>query len=270
MDLRYKQEVAKYGKKDGIIALCLYVYIIAAHFIPRILPQGLANLIAGLPWMAEAFIITFVLFTVPCIILVLARKQGLASIGFHTKNLLPSLRIGLVFSALTLILFGNLIPGLVQGWELKSFGTLVNALLITLIFASWEDIVMMGYIQTRIYGLIKNNVLAVVMVAFLFALVHIPMRLAVDGLAAFDIGLLLLIIGWMGNFIAWNLIFRRHFSIYPVIMLHVFMNFSPDIWYSRGQGLDFNIASVILWVAIYGWAWVSYRSYRKKSAEQMS
>ena len=267
MGSRYKQETAKYGKKDGIIALCFYAYIIAAHFIPRILPAVIRGQLARLQGASQDFVITFVLFTLPCIILVLVRKQKLASIGFHKKNLLSALGVGLVFSVITLFLFGNLIPGALQGWELKSFGALMSALLVTLIFASWEDIVMMGYIQPRIYGLIKNDVLAVAAVAFLFAVLHIPMRLANHGLAAFDTGLLLLIVGWMGNFIAWNLIFRRHFSIFPVILLHVFMNFSPNIWYSRGHGLDFNVASVILWVIIYGWAWFVYRRGCNKLTE---
>jgi len=256
---QYKQEVSKYGKKDGIIALCFFAYIVAAHFFPNAILSVFDIHLTGLSRAVQSFVV----FAIPCIALVLIRKQGLSSIGFHRKNLLPALLTGVIFSVLVLVLYGNLVSGISQGWELHNSGTLANIFLATLFFAAWEDIVMMGFVQTRIYGLIKNNVIAVAVGALLFAVMHIPVPFATYGIAIFNITLLLDIVGWMGAFVVWNLVFRRYFSIYPLILLHTFWNFSGRIWYSGGQGLDTTVSFILLVLVISAWAWLSYRHAKK-------
>ena len=270
MGSQYKQEVSKFGKKDGIIALCIYAWVVLYHTPGVPIASWWLGVVGGfgLHVVLANFIATFTVFVLPCIVITIIGKRGFASMGFNLKNLWAALRLGLVFSAITLVLFGNIFHGIVQGWELLSFAAIISGLLLTLVFAAWEDIVLMGFIQPRIYGLIKKDVLAVLAVALMFAFMHIPPWLHSGQFAPADIFSWLIFVGWVGNFIAWNMIFRRYFSIWPVIMLHTIMNFAPEgIWAVRGQGLDFNVASVVLWILIYGWAWVVYRRDHKKSIE---
>jgi len=50
----------------------------------------------------------------------------------------------------------------------------IRALISTLIFAAWEDIVFSGLIQPRLHGIVKNNILAVFIGALFFALMYMP------------------------------------------------------------------------------------------------
>ena len=268
MGLQYKQAVSKFDKKDGIIALCIYAWVILYNTpgVP-IAPWWLGVVGGfGLHVVLANFIAAYTVFVLPCIVITIIGKRGFASMGFRAKNLWPALRLGLVFSAITLVLFGNFFHGIIQGWELFPFAVIINGLLLTLVFAAWEDIVLMGFIQPRIYGLIKKDALAVLTVALMFAFMHIPPWLYSGQFVLTDVFSWLIFAGWVGNFIAWNMIFRRYFSIWPVIMLHTVMNFAPEgLWAVRGQGLGFNVVSVVLWLVIYGWAWFTYRlSYKEQ------
>ena len=255
----YKQEVSKYDKKDGVIALCYFVYIVVAISVINSFNLPLT----GLPRV----LFGFVLFTAPCIAIVLIRKQGLASIGFHKKNFWPALCTCLAFSALVLVVYGNLIPGILQGWELRSANSLVNEFVRTLFNAAWEDIVMMGFILTRIYGLIKKDTLAIAVVALLFGIKHLPMQLINHGTDYLGIGLMFDMVGWTVAFVVWSLIFKRYFSIIPIILLHTMWNFSGRIWLSRGQGLSDEVGFAIMALSIIAWALISHYRTRKISAE---
>jgi hypothetical protein len=100
--------------------------------------------------------IIFFLYLVPCFAVILIKQQGFSSIGFHTKNLLPALCLGIVFSVFSLVFtYQGILPGLLTGGQFQTFGILMTLLLSTVLNAAWEDIAITGYVQTRLYGLIK-------------------------------------------------------------------------------------------------------------------
>ena len=70
----------------------------------------------------------------------LLKKQGLSSIGFRKKNLWPALCLGLLFSIIPLMLNDGILPGIIYGYEPRSFGMILYITVGTFIFAASEDI----------------------------------------------------------------------------------------------------------------------------------
>jgi membrane protease YdiL (CAAX protease family) len=243
MDSRYDREVAKFGKKDALIALCAVVAFsgilaLAIYVLMALIPEGLTDIQSTL-WNT----VTRVILVAAAVVIVLLKKQGLSSIGFHKDKLLSTLKftllLTLIFSA-----FG-VIPGLIFGWEFNGFGAIIPIILTTFIMAAGEDIFYVGYLQTRLHGLIKSHVLAILTGAVFFALVHVPAVLI--GGYQYPADLVAALIVWILGHSFMVLIFRRHFSIIPVMVTHTLANFFS------GGGLwsEFNLNDNMMYSGIF-------------------
>ena len=270
MSSLYKQEVSKYGKKDGILVICYVIYFVVIQYISlavvgdiEILPFGSVARLA----------VSVAIWLAPVIVYVLVKDGSLSSIGFHRKNLGRALLVGLVFSAIALSLREGLLPGLILGWAFHPIDTFLYFFLFTLLAAGVEDIIFTGFIQPRLYGLIKKDVLAVFVGAFIFGLIHVTGEIIYYGLSQVWMLFSLAMAFWMGCFIIWNLIFRRYFSLFPVIMLHTAMNLASvnRFWVDArpGDGVDFSISFAVLAAAVIAWALVGRHRAKKALAEQM-
>jgi membrane protease YdiL (CAAX protease family) len=260
MDSRYSLEVAKYRKKDAIIALCVYAALIIFTLI--------SNAILSVDGRIAALVTIAIIVAIALI-----RKQGITSLGLRKENLGLSLRLGLLFAIIPIILSG-ILPGLLNGWELNNFGRMMNMLLFVFIMAAWEDIFFIGFLQTRLYGLIKNDGWAVNAGAALFALMHIPIGLAESGMGFIGIEVVVYLIGTFFYHRSFVLIFKRYHSLFAVTLLHIAVNWSyMHMWRLDAEGLEIStmwstITAVILIVAIHIWDWRIRRRAVKTLAEQ--
>ena len=233
MDSKYKQEVQKFGKKDAIIALCAFVAITAfITFFDWLRIQGFHDTTIGFILRAIIIGITFTI--------VLVKKQGLASIGFHKDKLRQALVFGLLLT-LVFSAFG-VIPGLIYNWEFNSIGTIISVLLITIIMAAGEDIFFVGYLQTRLHGLFKSSIVAILVGAICFALAHVPAALL---LSPYPVGMINMWIIWIIGHTLMVLVFRKQFSIIPVIIAHTLGNFFS----TGGLWSDFNSEYNDSWIS---------------------
>jgi len=222
MDSIFKQQISKFDKKDGILALCmclLSVLLVTTSFALRL---------AGFPW---PLFVTHVVNYAPVVIMiviVLCNKQGLSSIGFHREKIWPAIRLGLLFSIIPIV-FGGIIPGLYYGFNQLTIGALMSAFAITMLFAAWEDILYAGIITPRLYGLVRSGWFAISVGAFLFAAMHVPVWTMNDQLyfGSFNYAWLssMQILRWGISFIFYFAIFRKYYSIVPVILVHTINNF---------------------------------------------
>jgi membrane protease YdiL (CAAX protease family) len=264
MDTRYKQEVTKYVKKDGIIAICLFAYWIVLFSVLGIIE--VESEISNSTWEIIRIIIAFInIFIVFAIVLI--RKQGLASIGLHKKNLWPALCLGLLFVPIPLILRG-ILPGLLNDWELNSPVSLVLILANSALMAVREDITFVGFIQTRLYGLVKNDYWAINLGATLFTLAHLP-QVVIAGIPMGVINLVIALVFWFFMHRAFIMLFKRYFSLVPVFIMHTATNFSGRIWQGgRIDGFDFGLAtaSLAFIFAVEIWYWYTHRT--SKASEQ--
>jgi len=260
MVFRYEQEVQKYGKKDSIIALCACLVIAVLTVALWAIAESfeLARLQSSILQLTFSAIVIGIAVTI-----VLIRKQGLASIGIHKDKLWPTLRFGLLF----ILIFSALgvVPGLIYGWEFNSLRTIIALLFMAIVLAAQEDIFFTGYLQTRLYGLFKKDVLAILVGAVLFALVHIPVGLFSDMNMVFYMVTLCI------SHVCMVLIFRVYFSIIPVIIVHTLQNFLNlgDLWSVYNP--DYNsswvmTAALPIWVLMIVLEIIRFRRRKKASA----
>ncbi|MCL2874648.1 MAG: CPBP family glutamic-type intramembrane protease [Defluviitaleaceae bacterium] len=236
MNSLYSQEVSKCNKKDAIIAIGFFVYFIIRDFAVSIIYSQFN--ISGGEWR--------ILIGITCIIdilivfaIVKIRKQNLASIGLHKKNIWSALGLGLLFAPIFIL--QRIMQGGVVGWELYSFGSFMVALMNITLWAVREDISFVGFIQTRLHGLVKNDFWAVNLGAALFVLAHVPSRL-IQGIPMGYIIFILLLANWFFMYRAFVLLFKRYYSLIPVFIMHIASNF-PRLW--QGDGI-----TDWLWIAV--------------------
>jgi len=185
--------------------------------------------VGGILGQVYMTIFSVILLIFPFVI-VLKKKQGLSSLGFCKKNLWPSLGLGLSCGIVALIFNKGILFAIIYGWKLEPFGFLVYQFLYYLVgIALIEEVIFRGYIQTRLYGIFRNNVSAVLTGALMFSLMHVPNQLAKGNV---ELNLALLI--WLATCFIWhivfNLIYVKYNSIFGPILLHTLMDWSNEIF----------------------------------------
>lgn len=218
VDLKYKESVLKYGQTDGILALIIYSLVMIFYYAMGIV-YARTNLYLGV-------LINLVLAFV-CIAFALIKKQNLESIGFSRKNLKKSIILGVIFGLVVLLV--NLIPGLMSGKILNTLpNLLVNLLYYLVIIALVEEIIFRGYIQTRIYGLVKKPILAILLTAFLFMSIHIPFQMYVNHMnfiLYISSNYITLVFTFIWHIVL-NFLYTKYNSIVAPTIFHTIMNWS--------------------------------------------
>ncbi len=213
----YKEMISHYTKIDGLLAVMMYVLLMFVYYIMGVILIQ-KQLYLGVP--------INLLLIVGCIILVLVRKQKLASIGFTLKNMRKSLITGLVLGVI-FAFFMNFLPSLLAGDKMISADqVLYNIFYYFIIIALLEEVLVRGYIQTRIYGLIKNDNLAVMVTGIMFYTMHLPFQVPVNGMQISLINMAVMIaMHYMMNYI-----YRRYNSLVGPTVFHGLVDLGGNIW----------------------------------------
>jgi membrane protease YdiL (CAAX protease family) len=222
---QYKQEVSKYGKKDTVISLCYFVFYVGILFISVV-------------FRADLYLTAF-LWLLPFAVLfgiVLIKKEGFSSIGLGKENFFRSLKTGLFFGIL--ILIAKTVFALLFGYN--QFGgipsIIFDILYSVFIIGFQEEVVCRGYVQTRLYGIFKNDIPAVLVGSLLFVVMHYPVR--IFNMGGWHPSLFIGIFTWGIMHVAFNSMFRKYKSVYGVAVFHGLMNShlipteSGMVWYS--------------------------------------
>jgi len=189
------------------------------------------------------------------------KGQGLRSVGLQLTNWKKALALGLVLMVSAQMLLEGLLPGLIGGWEFRATFVILTAVALSIWGALFEDIVFIGFIQTRIYGLIKRDWLAVGAGAAFFAIVHYPIMIsdAIGAGGGFDVdfwgSLAFGTFVWMMAYIMMNIVFRRFYSIIPVTLFHFSWNlsmgsFGGGFWERNDGGFNAIISFIIIFYLV--------------------
>jgi membrane protease YdiL (CAAX protease family) len=225
-DATYKQMTTKYEKKDAFLAFLVYIIVISLLFglgllqiktsISPIYP-GLLNL----------------LISVSLIIIVLRfRKQKLDSVGITLKHFIKALIVGLVLGIILSMI--TIIPAIMSGGKWTGFYPLIwNIPYFLIIIGFQEEFVFRGYIQTRIYGIIKWDVLAIIIGGIMFAFMHVPFQFFIRGydniLIFFAENGFWLILTFIWHFV-FNFLYRKFNSLTAPTICHFLMNLSNTLF----------------------------------------
>jgi membrane protease YdiL (CAAX protease family) len=121
----------------------------------------------------------------------------------------------------------------------------------TFFFAAHEDVIFVGFIQTRLYGFFKTDKVAITVGALLFALMHIPPWLVMGRIDTSNLlmGIGLPFVSWFIFHLVFVSIFKKYYSLVPVFILHTIINYSWNFAQTTTVlGIDFSLILFSLFV----------------------
>jgi membrane protease YdiL (CAAX protease family) len=226
-------------KNDGIISLLYFGY-----YIILLIGFGLVSFNTSIyKEVGKVFtnnylarIIFYLPITVisvaPIFIILKVRNQRLETIGLSCKNLFKSLLIGIVgalpFSLLNIN--GALQAGKNINTNILDFIYIFLYFLICIAFV--EEVIFRGFIQTRIFQLIKGKWIGIIVVGVLFAAIHIPFQMMVAHMNLVEF----LMYDCVHLFITFIIhiylvyLYTRYNNLTSTIIAHTLMDFSYAIF----------------------------------------
>jgi membrane protease YdiL (CAAX protease family) len=221
-DVSYNEMTNSYKKMDGILAMGFYVLFFITYLFIGILYTE-KHIYLGIP--------VNILLVLICCAVVLLRRQKLSTIGLTLKNVKTSSLFGLIFGVGYSLV--NILTSLLSNGKLIAFsGIVYNIFYFFIIIAFTEEVVFRGFIQTRMYGLIKWDVFAVLVCGLMFSVMHIPFQMYkqnVNLLTFLQNNYLWLLFLVLYHFL-FNFLYRKFNSLAAPILFHGFMNFSSNLF----------------------------------------
>ena len=218
----YNDNLKKYDKKDGVLAILLFVIIIIMYALLGILYKNNSFIKDNIKIIGCLFNLSLIIVT---IIFVKLRKQGLETIGLKGRWKL-SIILGGVLSLF--YFYCNCLDHLINGEKLISITSILFLMVYFLLVAICEEFVFRGFIGTRLNGLIKNKYIVVLITGLLFVIMHFPYRMTAANMSLSDFD-----IGWLINLFVFHLvmsfIYMKTNSIYGSIIPHWISDLAYEI-----------------------------------------
>ena len=218
-DPRYREVLLGFTMTDTLIALGYYALILIVYYVTGSLMANTGKYY-GVP-------ASIVLMLIP---LLICRKRS--TIGLSRRNLKRSLIVSSTIGILFL-LTSTVIPGLAAGEKLLPLKEIVsNLFYYFIIIGLSEEISFRGFIQPRLYPLIKREWLMILVGGVLFVFMHYPFQMAARSMSFTE---------YWPQFAAdapfqflWHLVFtglyRRYGNIFGSAVLHGFVDMSMGIF----------------------------------------
>lgn len=183
-----RERIFIFRKRQTLSDLHRVMWVYAVVFVV----WGLYRLLLPTTVWLEETVLKFIVFGLPAFWVVLHKENGrLEDLGMTTKGLITSLYFGLIFG-LWLAIFGNVVSFINNGsigFNPQLTVTLFRDLMVLGLFtAFWEQLLFMGFMLPRVVNSLKQETWAILIVALLFALLHMPVQLAMG----VDIGQILI------------------------------------------------------------------------------
>ena len=218
-DPHYLDMLHSFTVHDTLMALGYYLAILIVYYC--------AGSIMARTGKYYGVLVNIALMLIPVMI---CRKMS--SIGLCKRNLKRSLLVSGMIGILFLLI-STIIPGISSGAKLLPLKKIAsNVIYFFVVIALSEEISFRGYIQPRLYPLVKREWLAVLFGGLLFVFMHYPYQMAARGMTAAQ---------YWPQFIAsapfqffWHLVFtmlyRRYGNIYASTVLHGLVDLSGGIF----------------------------------------
>lgn len=218
----YNENIKKYDKKDGMLAILLFTILIVMYALLGILCKNNSFIKDNIKIIACLFNLLLITIT---FLFVKLRKQGLETIGLKGRW-----KLSIIFGGvLSLFYFYcNCLDHLINGEKLISITSIFFLMIYFLLIAICEEFVFRGYIGTRLNGLIKNKYIVILITGLLFVIMHFPYRMIAANMSLSDFD-----IGWLINLfifhLVMNFIYMKTNSIYGSIIPHWISDLACEI-----------------------------------------
>ncbi len=174
----YVQQTMKYGRTDALLAFSIFVVML---FLFGLMGKVFGYLVNDFRITETfSFYVTGIisLFLIALVFLLcFIRKQKFTTIGFGKTHAIKSLSMGIMIFIIVIALKG-IIP-VVSGSGIQTdIGLIAMKTIYFLVFVAFmEEIIIRGYIGTRLYGYFRNKGLSIIIVGLMFSIEHIPFQL---------------------------------------------------------------------------------------------
>ena len=221
-DDKYNDNLKKYTRKDGLLALLLFAIIIIMYAFLGFLYKNNSFVKDNIKVIGCLFNFLIIIVT---ILLVKLRKQGLDSIGLKGRWKLSIILGGLLA---LFYFYCNCLYHLINGEKLVSITSILFSIVYYLLVAVCEEFVFRGFIGTRLNGLIKNKYIVIIVTGLLFVVMHFPYRMIAANMSIsdFDIGWL---IDLFNTHLILSFIYMKTNSIYGSVIPHWISNLAYEI-----------------------------------------
>lgn len=221
----FQENVIKYNQMDSLLALGLFCVMCMLYAILAVL-EGKYPVIEESRLAGSGINILIIIST---ILLVKVRKEKFSSIGLYGGKWKQSCLIGLILALI--LFFNNCLSHIISGADFIEINDIIKLVVYFLTVALCEEIVFRGYIGTRLYGLLKNQYLVIIVTGILFIVMHFPYRMIAYNMAIADF--IIYNIGWILDLflthIVLALIYVKTNSIYGCIIPHWMSNLAYNL-----------------------------------------
>ena len=219
-DPSYAENLRSYTIRDTVLALAYYTLILAVYFfMGRVVVQSGRYL--GIPVNIALMLLAVLL----CV-------RRLSAVGLSFRNLGRSLLVAGILGVAFLLAF-TIIPGIVTHAQLlPAKNILYNLFYYFVVIALSEEISFRGFIQPRLFPLLKRECLTILVGGVLFVCMHYPYQMAARGMSFLE---------YLPRFLEnapmqflWHLVFtwlcRRYGNIFSSTLLHGCIDMSMGIF----------------------------------------
>ena len=177
----YIQSVKHYSIKDTAMAMGLFLLYCAALAV-----SGLVNkYLTDLEKTVSGIIINSCFVGVVLLFLVI-KKQGVETVGMKKGNIKLSLIMGIVLAAI--LFFCNCLSNIIfEGQVFVPFKTILIYIIYFFTVGLCEEVIFRGYILTRLYGMVRNVFIDILLAGVFFVLMHFPFRMIAYNMSFFEL-----------------------------------------------------------------------------------
>ena len=238
--IRFEENAMKtVNKRDGLYGILFFFYYMVMVYLYGMLlyhTDIYRNLSASFNSRTFFRFLFYLPYTVvsilPIFIILLFRRQGVGTIGIKKDKIGKSILLGIIgsipFAAMNVT--GQIQSGKSLNPNPSDWLWTFLYFLICIAFA--EETVFRGFLQTRIYGLVKNKWAGILLAGALFTLIHVPFQMVQANMSIIDFvryDMQHLITTWFIHIYLVYLYTRDNSIIAPTIA-HAIMDFSYEIF----------------------------------------
>jgi len=177
----YIQSVEHYSIKDTAMAMGLFILYCGAMVV-----SGLVNKYLTPLERTVSGIIINSCFVGIVLLALAAKKQGLKTVGLKNGNIKLSLIMGIALSAISF--FCNCLSNIIfEGQVFVPFKTILIYIIYYFTVGLCEEVIFRGYILTRLYGIVRNVYIDILLSGVFFVLMHFPFRMVAYNMSFFEL-----------------------------------------------------------------------------------
>ncbi len=219
-DQEYLDNLHNYTVKDTCLALAFYIFNLVSLYIVGKIHSDTGN------YHGEILAI----LTIAIVLLLV--KLKVSKVGISKRGALPGIITGLIMGVIFIMSY-TIIPGIIAGLTILPAKAIINNIFYYFIIIAFEEeLSFRGFIQPRLFPLLKKEWITLIVGGIFFVFMHYPYQMAARGMNFIEY--FPLFIAGAPLQLMWHFVFswlyRRFGNIFGGTILHGFVDMSMGIF----------------------------------------